>query len=243
MPSRITESEYNAAFPSVPAGKEREESPRRVALENALDIRKFEIQLYWTRAAYFWTFTAAALGAYGGVQTIDEDAKRLELSVLVCSIGLVFAFAWYFANRGSKQWQENWEKHVDLLETDINGPLYKVVLRRPSPTTLRARAERMLSGPGPYSVSKINQIVSVYICTIWVMLLTFALVQATSGPSQLSLSKYLIPIILTSGAVLLMWRSGRTEANDSATVATIRTRIFEDPERSEPTRKQSDGSL
>ena len=30
----------------------------------ALDIRKFEIDLYWKRAAYFWTFIAAAFGAY-----------------------------------------------------------------------------------------------------------------------------------------------------------------------------------
>jgi hypothetical protein len=90
----------------------------------------------------------------------------------------------------------------------------------------------MLSGPGPYSVSKINQIVSVYICAVWIMLMTFALAQAAHGPSQLSLSKYLPPVVLTSGAILLMFRKGRTEGDDSATVASLRTTLFEDPERS-----------
>ncbi len=34
------------------------------ALKHAHDIRKFEIDLYWRRAAYFWTFIAAAFGAF-----------------------------------------------------------------------------------------------------------------------------------------------------------------------------------
>jgi lipopolysaccharide export LptBFGC system permease protein LptF len=34
------------------------------ALNHALDIRKFEIELYWKRAAYFWTFIAAAFAGY-----------------------------------------------------------------------------------------------------------------------------------------------------------------------------------
>ena len=37
---------------------------RTKALERALDIRKFEIDLYWKRAAYFWTFIAATLAGF-----------------------------------------------------------------------------------------------------------------------------------------------------------------------------------
>lgn len=42
-------------------------NPKRLksALATALDIRKYEIDLYWRRAAYFWTFIAAAFVAFG----------------------------------------------------------------------------------------------------------------------------------------------------------------------------------
>ena len=32
--------------------------------EKILDIRKYEIELYWKRAAYFWTFIGATFGGY-----------------------------------------------------------------------------------------------------------------------------------------------------------------------------------
>lgn len=34
------------------------------ALAYALDIRKFEIDLYWKRASYFWTFIAATFAGF-----------------------------------------------------------------------------------------------------------------------------------------------------------------------------------
>jgi hypothetical protein len=223
MPERISETEYYAAFSTVATG----DSPRKAALESALDIRKFEIQLYWTRAAYFWTFSAVTLGAYGGLQTVVDEPKRLQLSVLVCCIGLVFAFAWHLANRGSKHWQENWERHVDLLESDITGPLYKIVIRRTPPRGLRQRVARVISGPGPYSVSKINQIVSLYICSVWVMLLGFALARVFSLRSKLPMPNFLVPLLATVAALWLMVQAGRTERNDLATTATLRDARFE----------------
>ncbi len=37
---------------------------KKRALERAIDIRKFEIDLYWKRAAYFWTFIAATSAGF-----------------------------------------------------------------------------------------------------------------------------------------------------------------------------------
>lgn len=109
-----------------------DERRRKEALEHALDIRKFEIELYWKRAAYFWTFIGAAFAGFIAVQASAADNKQ-DLSVMLSCIGMVFSFAWVCVNRGSKQWQENWEKHVDMLEDGITGPLYKVILsRRPT---------------------------------------------------------------------------------------------------------------
>src|SRR5579864_817840 len=122
MKDHISESEYHAAF-----------SNKAEALKNALEIRKFEIDLYWKRAAYFWTFIGATFAAYGAVQASSAHADvKTDLSVIASCLGLVFSLGWFLANRGSKQWQENWENHVDLLEDEIIGPLYKTVLRRPT---------------------------------------------------------------------------------------------------------------
>jgi hypothetical protein len=160
MTHRLSSAEYDEAFPVA-------RDVRKEAHRLALDIRKFEIDLYWRRAAYFWTLIGASFAVYGGAQALSNKAVGQDLSVFVACFGLVVSFAWYCANRGSKQWQENWENHVDLLEDDLTGPLYKVTWSRPVPETLRGRAELALTGPGSFSVSKINQIVSVYVTCLW----------------------------------------------------------------------------
>jgi hypothetical protein len=125
----MNEHEYKDAFAELKrdkdAPKEAETRAGR-ALAFALDIRKFEIELYWKRATYFWAFIAAAFAGYA---LTYKSATEHEpwLSLLFSALGLVFAFAWYLVNRGSKFWQNNWERHVDLLEDMTMGPLYKVV--------------------------------------------------------------------------------------------------------------------
>ena len=92
------------------------------ALKCALDIRKFEIELYWKRATYFWTLIAASFAGYFALQSVDL-AKRNEPSIFIITcIGFVLSFAWYLVNRGSKYWQENWERHVDVLAEKVIAP-------------------------------------------------------------------------------------------------------------------------
>ena len=101
------------------------------ALAFALDIRKFEIKLYWKRATYFWAFLAVTLGGYLTVFTAKEIAaqQRLDALLVISCLGIVFSLAWHFVNQGSKFWQENWENHVDLLEDEVR-PLYKTIMRK-----------------------------------------------------------------------------------------------------------------
>ena len=132
-------------------------------LDKALDIRKFEIDLYWRRATYFWAFIAATFAGYFAIFSADKlsgAAKQEGLFILSC-IGLVFSFGWFLANKGSKFWQENWEKHVDMLESRIYGPLYK--------TTLAGKDFKpySITGPFQFSVSKINQVLSAFVTLIW----------------------------------------------------------------------------
>ena len=121
----MTSEEYKRAFGLSELNRKNPEK----ALEFALDIRKFEIELYWKRATYFWAFIAISLAGFGSLLAAKEircDEKGEALLTASC-LGLVFSVAWYFVNRASKLWQENWEKHVDLLEDEVIGPLYKTV--------------------------------------------------------------------------------------------------------------------
>ena len=72
-------------------------------------------------------------------------------SILYCAIsfGFITALAWSLINVGSKFWQRHWEKHLDMLEDKITGPLYKTVYAYKTTKT--------------FSVSKINSIISRHI--------------------------------------------------------------------------------
>jgi hypothetical protein len=157
----FSQEEYSEKFEEPKKGK---------ALEHALDIRKFEIGLYWKRATYFWAFIGATFAGYGLIQ-VSNLQKHSDLSVIFACLGVLFSFAWFCVNRGSKHWQENWESHVDMLEDDVIGPLYKVVFRRHKPKGFRKRFSHLITGSSPLSVSRINQIISLYVFLIWIILL------------------------------------------------------------------------
>lgn len=95
------------------------------ALAAAHDIRKFEIELYWKRATYFWLLQAAIFTALGFMWH-GQDSQAAGLVPLgLTSLGFLTAIASWFASEGSKFWQENWERHIDILE-DVQGvPLHK----------------------------------------------------------------------------------------------------------------------
>ena len=99
----------------------------------ALDVRKFEIELYWKRSAYFWAIIAATVGAYGLLLSSSfKDGKTstfiIQFMLFGLSImGFVFSRAWQLVNKGSKFWQANWEAQVEVLEDKVVGPIYKTV--------------------------------------------------------------------------------------------------------------------
>jgi len=213
--SDLSSEQYHAAFNS----DSREHAKRKAALEQALDIRKFEIGLYWTRASYFWTFIGAALVAYGAVRTLGEPEKS-DFSVFVSCLGFLFSFAWYCVNRGSKFWHENWENHVDLLEDTVTGPLYKTVISRAPAKNFRRRLAYHITGPHPFSVSKINQITSLYISSLWCFLLWYSL-----PPFSLATRvnwEYMAVVLLTIVAAFTIVRLGGTHGGDHKIVARQR---------------------
>ena len=169
------------------------------ALELAEQVRRFEIELYWKRSAYFWTFIALAFAGYGALQ-MDGGVKpkRENLDFLLANVGFVASVAWFAVNRGSKYWQEYWETQVDRLEDGATGPLYGVVIARVSvdekeepwlerlkawwrrPRSLKqwmTGAPRLQESEKDHvkrlsvpSVSKINQLGSLYVAIVWIIL-------------------------------------------------------------------------
>lgn len=188
------------------------------ALKYALDIRKFEIDLYWRRTAYFWAFTAVCFGGYFALQ--KGDGKEFLMSFFLSCIGLVLSFAWYFVNRGSKYWQETWELNVNLLEDEIIGPLYK--------TNIPMKQTRFwnLLGPYPFSVSKINHIVSLFAIVIWVFFIAYTIYQKfrpMSGEAIIA-----IPFSLFTVVVVIFLGHSKTSFSEGEREFNLETRIMQE---------------
>lgn len=98
---------------------------RKAALSRAHEIRKFEIELYWKRAAHFWLLQAAVFTAIGLTWRFANSELSPLIPVALAALGSVTAFAGYLSAKGSKFWQENWEHHIDMLEDEFEGRLHK----------------------------------------------------------------------------------------------------------------------
>ena len=157
--------EYKDYFLSKMQKKKKLKKTFRQALES----RKFEIELYWKRATYFWSFIAAAFAGYFVLISIDNINDFKPLTVVVSFIGTLFSLAWYLVNRGSKYWQENWENYVYLMEDEIIGPVFSTILN-PKPKSIWHITEEY-----PFSVSKINQILSFGVLLIWIFILSYSI--------------------------------------------------------------------
>ena len=150
-----TLADYDKLFPIESAPNTN--NIRFNALVKAWQIRDFEIEMYWKRATYFWAFIASAFAAYIGLITsdgYDNNSDIKYLSIIIIYLGFLLSLAWVLVNKSSKKWQSNWEGHIDRLEDNFTGPLYKVVSQNSS-----------------HSVSKINQVVSEIVLAIWSFLL------------------------------------------------------------------------
>lgn len=145
---QMSEEEYLNIFI-----KGRSKTDIETTYDKAWEAKNFEIEHYWKRANYFWAFQVASFAGYFSVLNSKNYINNPEILFFVICIGIITSFAWTFTNKGSKTWQRHWEIHVDMLENNITGPLYKIV-----------------TSPKTYSVSKINEIVSNFIISIWTIM-------------------------------------------------------------------------
>ncbi|MBI5523473.1 MAG: hypothetical protein HY910_12655 [Desulfarculus sp.] len=167
----------------------------------------------------------------------DNSQESQYLALVISCVGLVFSFAWHCVNKGSKQWQENWENHVDLLEDEVVGPLYKVVISRPdfvtkwySPKGAWGRFCWIVAGPAKLSVSKISQIVSLFVVILWITLVIHILpLFDSNAPVNW---KYVIIVGIAVGTCGLFIACGRTDKeNYNDLGATLRKTTIKEPNK------------
>lgn len=133
------------------------------AFDIAHENRKLEIQLFWQRSLFFWGFVAASLIAYA--QTIRDHQ---DYSIVFALFGLVCSIVWSRGNRGSKYWQEYWEKKVTLFQHFATGNIFYD--RKPTkPSFFKVFEGRRAS------VSKLTMALSDFSIGVWSLLclLTF----------------------------------------------------------------------
>lgn len=171
------------------------------AYEKIWDCRKFEIELYWKRANYFWALLVPTFAAYFAIINSNSYALQTNHShlLIVIEIGIIVSFRWALINKGSKTWQQHWETHLEILEDAITGPLYKTV-----------------QSTSTFSVTKVNEIISWFFCLIW-----FVLAYKFCEDEKLNISLTKIDKPLTCSSILTMvvlmimfWGYGRTRLDD-----------------------------
>ena len=122
--------------------------------EKAWENRNYEIDKFWTRAAYFWGFIVLIFGGYISLLTSEHNQKAIEMRIdlYLVLLGFLFSLSWWLVILGSKCWQQNWEAHIDRLEDYVSGPIYKTIY---------------YSGDRFYSVSKLNEIMAIVVFLVW----------------------------------------------------------------------------
>ena len=169
-----------------------EKAKLKVVLEKAYDIRKFELEMYWKRATYFWGFIAVAYTAFFIVSNTKNEIDKDYQFMVVC-IGLIFSFAWYLVNRGSTYWVTNYERIIDAIEEKLGCEFYKLNL-------VPEFSKYNLQHNYPFSVSRINIKVSLFILLTWVLLFLRAIHQQWQSPNT---SKLFNAIVITT--VWMLW--------------------------------------
>jgi hypothetical protein len=183
-----------------------ERNKQEKALDRAWTTRNFEIDKFWQRSKFFWSFIGLVFGAFGAVKTKTVNMRDFlpYLDLYLIFLGGIVSVAWLLVIRGSKCWQENWEKHIECLEDAITGPMYKTVYCKDIKF---------------YSVSRINEILAWVVIVIWFLLLINLIVTCDFiseiiklFPVAKIIIQIIIPALLTAFCIYRMFTYGQSES-------------------------------
>lgn len=131
------------------------------AYETAVETRRLEIELFWSRSLFFWGLIASAFVAYATLRRYSSD-----ISVVVACFGFVCSIAWSLGNRGGKFWQESWETKVERIEPDVTGAMFA------EPEEVQTHKNFWLRGRR-FSVSKLAIALSDYTIILWLAVIVW----------------------------------------------------------------------
>ena len=176
------------------------------ALKRAEEIRDFEISLYWTRSAYFWGFQAVFFATVGLIsqglvnaqnRSTEDNIFSYILLIIIGISGAMISHVWRSMLDGAKFWQDNWERHIDVLEDAISGPLS---------TTYFVNTETLRRDPNfsPVSVTQANSYIAWFMTLAWLSLVIFSCgyVWLTCGNWLPSPNPPLVVFVVTIGIVV-----------------------------------------
>lgn len=131
-----------------------------LTLQYAAENRKNEIALLWSRALYFWGFSAVLITGYG-----LAVSNHKTLAALVGSFGIINSVCWSLVNRGSRYWQSVWEKKTEQAERAVLST--SIFPRSTNPYV----ESRWFWGARQYSASKLALAISDFSIIGWTSLL------------------------------------------------------------------------
>lgn len=169
------------------------------AYKIAIATRNFEIDLYWKRSLFFWGFIATAALGYGS--SLLAEKPNHNLALLIACFGFICSLCWSLVNRGSKYWQEHWERKV----TDFENKLGDIELFRAKDK--RDNSKSWWLGSRKFSVSRLAIALSDFTVFIWLGLISNRLLSLI--PFQhahiSSETKFILCIIFTVIYAVFIW--------------------------------------
>lgn len=193
LPAPATSAKRSGGTPAQAsaAAADLARQARLAALNRSHEIRQFEIELYWKRATYFWVLQAAVFTALGLIWKDEGKAIPEIVPVALAALGLLTSAAGWLSAQGSKFWQENWERHIDMLEDEFEGKLHKT-----------AWVGRM---GVRWSVSNINDRLIVFFVAFWLLVFIVVCFSAVTPWSSclatsMSSADFTQPAVLVVGA-------------------------------------------
>lgn len=177
-----------------------------IAYQRAYENRNLEINLFWTRSAFFWGFIAAALTGYLALPDKKGDGINADINYVkfyIACIGFILSVAWTAVIIGGKHWQKNWEMHLDFLEDYVTGPLFKTVYFKRT----------------YFSVTKINLALSWGFIFLWIGIISDFLIEYSTlnffliipYPNNIRLT-FALAITLCTGLIMLLFAKKRIGA-------------------------------
>ncbi|HFF8455283.1 hypothetical protein [Serratia marcescens] len=181
------------------------------AYNKAHDIRKFEIELYWKRSTYFWAFISVLVAICGVVSAafLKDGKSPTELrSFLFCTsiLGYFISLHFLITCFSGKQWQENWERHIDILESYFSGNLYKL---------------KLVKDKIRYSISLSNEIIVAAINFAWVIIIIYNMLDI---PKAIMWKGVVFLIVITAAYLWMsLERSKNTDVDITFNIRTVKS--------------------